>query len=339
MTIRIGIICPSNIAYRRFLPALKKCENFTYVGVAYATEAEWFGENAAGGDAGVLRKEREKAEDFAREYGGKVFEGYEALLSSSEIDAVYLPLPPALHFQWAKMALEKGKHVFVEKPSTTRAADTQALVDLAEAKGLALHENYMFIYHRQIGEIQRIVDSGELGGPRLIRASFGFPFRGANDFRYNRELGGGALLDCGGYTLCLARLLLGDTARVTDARLSVDGAFGVDICGNATLRNDAGLTAQVAFGMDNAYLCQLEVWGSKALLTADRVFTPPADMAPRLTLRSNDGEKVIEVEPDDQFCRSLQVFARCVAEPDLRKRRYAELLRQIELVTQIKHMK
>lgn len=339
MTIRIGIICPSNIAYRRFLPALKKCENFTYIGVAYATPEEWFGGNAAGKDTGVLLKEREKAEDFAKEYGGKVFEGYEALLSSSEVDAAYLPLPPALHFKWAQMALEKGKHVFVEKPSTTCAVDTQALVDIAMEKDLALHENYMFIYHRQIDEICRIIASGELGETRLIRASFGFPFRGANDFRYNKDLGGGALLDCGGYTLCLAQLLLGSTTRVIDARLSVDDTFGVDICGNATLCNDAGLTAQVAFGMDNAYQCKLEVWGSKALLTAERVFTPPADMAPKLTIQSNDGVKVIEVDADDQFCRSLQVFARCVVEPDFRKQRYGGLLQQIQLVTQIEQMK
>lgn len=339
MPIRIGIICPSNIAYRRFLPALMKCENFAYVGVAYATSDEWFGGDIAGKDTDVLLQEREKAEAFAREFGGKVFEGYDTLLSSSEIDAAYLPLPPALHFKWAKTALEKGKHVFVEKPSTTCAADTHALVDLAKEKGLALHENYMFIYHRQIGEIQQITASGDLGEPRLIRISFGFPFRGANDFRYNRALGGGALLDCGGYTLNLARLLLGNTTRVTDAKLSVDNAFSVDTWGNATLRNDTGLTAQVAFGMDNAYQCKLEVWGSKALLTADRVFTPTPDMSPKLTIQSNDGTKVIEVEPDDQFCRSIQVFARCVEEPNYRSQRYEELLQQIELVSQIEQMK
>ena len=337
MTIRVGIICPSNIAFRRFLPALKKCENFTYVGVAYATAEEWFGVDAAGKDTRILHKEREKAEGFAREYGGKVFEGYETLLSFSGIDAAYLPLPPALHFKWAQMALEKDKHVFVEKPRTTCAADTQRLIDLAGEKGLALHENYMFIYHRQIGEIQKIIASGELGEPRLIRASFGFPFRGANDFRYNRELGGGALLDCGGYTLRLARLLLGSTARITDGRLSVDDTFGIDTWGNAILRNDEGLTAQLAFGMDNAYQCKLEVWGSKATLTADRVFTPPADMAPKLTIQSNDGTRVVVVEPDDQFCRSLQVFACCTSNEEFRRQRYADLLAQSRKVDELRN--
>ncbi len=339
MTIRIGIICPSNIAYRRFLPALKKCKNFTYAGVACATAREWSGGDTAENDSYILLQEREKAERFAKEYGGKVFDGYETLLDSPEIDAIYLPLPPALHFKWAQRALEKGKHVFVEKPSTTCALDTGRLVELAKDKGLALHENYMFIYHRQIGEIQKLIASGELGALRLIRASFGFPFRGASDFRYNKALGGGALLDCGGYTLRLARFLLGNTAKLVDGHLVEDEQFGVDLYGNAVLRNEAGLTAHIAFGMDNSYQCQLEIWGSKGRLLADRIFTPPADFSPKLVMETGEGVHEITVEPDDQFYRSLQVFARCVLESHFQQQRYEDILQQIELVTQLEQIK
>ena len=122
MTIRIGILCPSNIAYRRFLPALNKHGGFTYVGVACANSAEWFGGHAA---PEVLAAERKKAESFQELSGGEVFEGYKTLLERADVDAVYLPLPPALHYTWAKEALERGKHVFVEKPSTTSAAAAQ----------------------------------------------------------------------------------------------------------------------------------------------------------------------------------------------------------------------
>ena len=334
MTIRIGIICPSDIAFRRFLPALKQCESFEYVGVAYAAPEEWFGENAA---PEIIRGEREKAERFAETYGGEVVSGYEALLARPDVDAVYLPLPPALHFPWGRRALEHGKHVLMEKPFTTGLAETEELLALAGEKGLAVHENYMFVYHRQITEIQRLISSGELGEVRLIRASFGFPFRGANDFRYNREMGGGALLDCGGYPIRLARLLLGDTAKLVDGQFTESAEFGVDIYGNATLRNDAGLTAQVAFGMDNAYQCKLEVWGSKALLTADRVFTPPADLAPRLTIQDNDGVRTIEVEPDDQFLNSIGVFERCVADSVFRRERCADIAKQSGIVDELRN--
>ena len=51
-----------------------------------------------------------------------------------------------LHHKWAKLALLNGKHVFVEKPSTTSLEDTMDLISVASEKGLALHENYMFVY-------------------------------------------------------------------------------------------------------------------------------------------------------------------------------------------------
>ena len=155
---RIGIICPSEIAFRRFLPALQKIEEIEYVGVAYATLTEWYGKDTEikPGMEKVLEVEKEKADKFVEAYGGKVFSGYEAMLSSGEIDAVYLPLPPALHYAWAKLALEKGLHVLVEKPSTTKLSDTEELVRLAIEKGLALHENYMFAYHTQLDTVREV---------------------------------------------------------------------------------------------------------------------------------------------------------------------------------------
>ena len=67
--------------------------------------------------------------------------------------------------------------------------------------------------------------------------------------------------------------LLGDTARVVQAKLTQPKGYEVDVFGSAVLENEDGLCAQVSFGMDNAYQCQLEVWGSKATLIAPRIFT------------------------------------------------------------------
>lgn len=103
----------------------------------------------------AIIKEREKADSFQKKFGGKIFSGYRSLLESEEIDAVYLPLPPALHCEWGIRTLEHGKHLLVEKPSTTNVRDTKRLVKTASNDGLALHENYMFQYHTQLEEIQK----------------------------------------------------------------------------------------------------------------------------------------------------------------------------------------
>ena len=331
--IRIGIICPSEIAFRRFLPSLGKAEGFEYVGVAIASKEEFVGATDE-----ILAKERQKAQTFVDNYGGKIFEGYEKLISSDELDAVYLPLPPALHYKWAKLALEHGKHVMVEKPSTTSLSDTQDLVTIAKEKGLALHENYMFVSHNQIEAVKEIVRSGEIGEVRLYRITFGFPRRAVNDFRYNKALGGGALLDAGGYTMKLATTLLGGEVKLAAANAGYLDEFEVDIYGSATVVNEKGAVAQVAFGMDNDYRCDLEVWGSTGTLTTGRILTAPAGFVPSYTLKKNQDVTTGELPADDAFLKSIQRFGQCVNDCATRADNYQILLQQERLVEEFKNL-
>lgn len=326
--IRIGVLCPSEIAFRRFMPALKQLDGFKYVGLSAATKLEYTGEPSDD----IMPPELEKAQNFTAEHGGKIFSGYNSLITSDEIDAVYIPLPPALHFKWAKKALENGKHVLLEKPFTTSLKDTEELLAIAEAKNLAVHENYMFAYHSQLEWIKNKVENGAIGDVRLIRIDFGFPFRGVSDFRYNKALGGGALLDCGGYTLKLASMLLGNSARVTASRLNSKDGFEVDLYGNATLTNDEGLTAQVSFGMDNSYKCSLEIWGSTGTIYTNRILTAPAGFEPTVVIKRENEEQTFTLPADDTFRKSIEFFERCVKDSKTRLEHYSEICRQSGLV-------
>ena len=120
MNINIGIICPSEIAFRRFLPSLQKVKDFSFAGVAIASPEEWAGNGKVTAETkAIIQRERQKAQSFVDNYGGTIYDGYQRLIESPNIDVVYLPLPPALHFKWAKQVLESGKHAYVEKPFTT----------------------------------------------------------------------------------------------------------------------------------------------------------------------------------------------------------------------------
>lgn len=330
---RIGIICPSEIAFRRFLPALKEAACFEYAGVAIANKEEFVGATEE-----VLAKERAKAQTFVDNYGGKIYEGYRNLIESNDIDAVYLPLPPGLHYQWAKVALVSGKHILVEKPCTTALANTQDLIQEAGDKQLAVHENYMFAFHDQLKAINDIVVSGEIGDVRLYRVSFGFPMRAQNDFRYNKALGGGALLDCGGYTFKCASLLLGPTAKMKYAQSNNIDGFSVDMYGSAALVNDKGVTAQVAFGMDHNYKCELEVWGSKGTLYTNRILTAPAGLVPEVIIRKGNDEEKRNLPADDAFKKSILHFCHCIEDATVRQENYNTLLRQAQLVESFKEM-
>lgn len=331
--IRIGIICPSEIAFRRFLPSLQQAEGFEYVGVAIANKEEFVGATDE-----ILAKERQKAQTFVDSFGGKIFDGYETLINSNDVDAVYLPLPPALHFKWAEKALLSNKHVFVEKPSTTNLADTQRLVSLAKDRGLALHEDYMFVFHNQLEAINKIISSGEIGDVRLYRITFGFPRRDARDFRYNKALGGGALLDAGGYTMKYATSLLGMSGKLVAATANYLPEFEVDMYGSATMINDEGVVAQLAFGMDNDYKCDVEIWCSKGTLTSSRVLTAPTGFIPTCTIKKNQEYDTRNLPADDAFLKSIQRFGLCVNDDATRLENYELIEHQEALVENFREL-
>jgi dTDP-3,4-didehydro-2,6-dideoxy-alpha-D-glucose 3-reductase len=324
---RIGIISPAEIAFRRFLPALGNLPNIIFAGVAVANEQEW--ETASKAN---IHLEREKAEQFIAHHGGKVFNSYQEIIESEETDALYVPLPPALHYQWAKKVLLANKHVLVEKPMTTSLEATKELLSLAEERNLALHENYMFAFHNQINVINEIINSEIIGEVRLFRISFGFPLRPSNDFRYNNKLGGGALLDCGGYTIKYASMLLGGTVKVLYAYSNYVDGYEVDIYGSAALVNEIGTTVQISFGMDNHYKCDLEVWGSVGSLKTGRVLTAPVDFQPDLSITVGNEVELRKLPADDAFMKSINSFQEATLDDTIRVINYNDILKQAHLV-------
>lgn len=308
---KIGILGTADIAFRRFLPALKKCSEVTYAGVASRTI--------------------EKTACFVEAFGGQAYSSYDALLKDKSIDAVYVPLPPALHYEWGRKVLESGKHLMMEKPFTTDLQNTKSLLALAKEKGLAVHENYMFLYHGQLAYIKDRIMDGTLGELRLIRAAFGFPKRCGHDFRYKKELGGGALLDCGGYPVRLALELLGETAHVAQGRLVQPKGYEVDLFGNAVLENAEGLCAQISFGMDNSYKCELELWGNKGCLTSSRIFTAPYGYHPEIVIQTEAGQEKLQLPADDSFVHSIEKMLELAERGGMEK----QILKQASLVSAI----
>lgn len=313
----LGIIGCSEIAFRRFMPAVQHVSNVKVIAVA-----EEYDER--------------KIDSFCSKYGLEGMNNITALLKRDDIEAVYIPQPPALHYKWAKEALKLGKHVLIEKPSTESLIKSKELVEIAKLNNLALHENYMFQYHSQIETILKMLNDKVIGDVRLFKASFGFPRRKANDFRYVKALGGGALLDAGGYTVKLATLLLGDSITVDAASLSSVEGYEVDMYGSAQLSNKNGTVCQISFGMDCSYKCMLEVWGSKGYLIADRVFTAPESFEPVVRVELSDGEKIYTLPSDNHFIHSIEQFLVETNDCKQRDLMYNDIVTQATLIDNIR---
>ncbi|MDX6355704.1 MAG: dTDP-3,4-didehydro-2,6-dideoxy-alpha-D-glucose 3-reductase, partial [Streptomyces sp.] len=261
--VRIGVLGCAEIARRRMLPAFAADPGTELVAVA--------------------SRELPKAEETARPYGCRAVLGYEALLADPSVDAVYVPLPAALHDRWTRAALEAGKHVLAEKPLTLDPGRTAALFALARRRGLALMENVMFTQHPQHEAVRQLVADGALGELRTFHAEFSIPRRPPGDIRYQPELGGGALWDTGVYPLRAALHLLGPDLTLLAAHLSDPAGLGAPSAGTALLlHRPTAVTATLAFGLDHAYRSTYTLTGARAHLTLPHAFTPPADHPPTL---------------------------------------------------------
>lgn len=314
--INLGILGCSEIAFRRFMPAAESLNELNICSIAEEYD-------------------KSKLIEFCNTYKLDVKDNFKKLISDKKINAVYIPQPPALHYKWAKYALERGVHVLVEKPSTISYGQSKELVDIARKNNLALHENYMFQYHSQVNKIKEIINSGILGSIRLFRADFGFPKRPSNDFRYNKSLGGGALLDAGGYAVKLATILLGDTIKVDSAMLNYVPECEVDMYGSASLSNSSGQVIQIGFGMDNSYRCNLDIWGSSGHLYTNRIFTSPENYNPIINIECSDGNKEIVLEPDTHFKHSIETFIKETTDKISREQMYDSILLQSNLIDEI----
>ncbi|MCZ0992102.1 Gfo/Idh/MocA family oxidoreductase [Streptomyces noursei] len=169
----------------------------------------------------------EKGRRFAERIGDAAVTDYDALLRRPDVDAVYIPLPAMLQAEWIERALTAGKHVFTEKPLSTRAADTARLFALAEERGVVLKENAMFLHHSQHAAVDRLLADGAIGQLRGFSAAFTIPPLPESNIRNHADLGAGALLDVAVYPVRAALRFLGPRLEVVGATLrEADGWSG-----------------------------------------------------------------------------------------------------------------
>jgi hypothetical protein len=318
-SIRLGVIGCADVAKRHVLPAIKALPGlFTLQAVA--------------------SRSRDKADQFANEFNASPEYSYNDLVGRDDIDAIYIPLPNSMHYEWVKKGLLANKHVLVEKSMACAFSEVQELNCLAKQKQLILLENFQFRFHVQLDKIKAALGGGDIGSIRVIKSSFGFPpFADKNNIRYSKSLGGGALFDAGAYPIKIAQELLAEDLYVDSASLCVDPDIGVDIWGAAQLKSrNSAVTVQTSFGFDNLYQCSVEIWGSKGILKSSRIFTSPPGAKASIERISADGTELISIEECNHFENILAYFAALIADPASASVEYSANIRQALLLKQLR---
>ena len=313
--IRIGIIGCADIANRLVIPNLLQTELFDLVAVASRSE--------------------QKAIEFSRKFHCEPLTGYEKLIERQDIEAVYIPLPTSLHYEWITKALKSGKHVLAEKSLAYDINQTSSIISFAKEKKLCVFENFMFIFHSQFDFVKQQIGQNTIGEIRLLRSSFGFPpFNTETNIRYKKELAGGALLDAGAYTIMAAHYLLGQKQKVLASSLE-KGNWDIDYQGSAMLKNENGIVSHLSFGFDNFYQNNIELWGSKGKMTIDRAFTSSPGIMPKVIIETQNNKSEYTLAADNHFQKILIKFAECIASNQY-EYLFDQILCQSSLLSQIR---
>lgn len=167
--------------------------------------------------AAVGSRSGQRANALAAELGAPAWYGsYKEMVEDPAVQAVYVATSHAQHRAVVELALAAGRGILCEKPLTALLADTERLVAIAQQRGVFLMEGMWTRFNPLVRRLKDLVDAGDLGEIRSIRAAFGFeaPYD-AQARLWNPALGGGALLDIGVYAVDFAHLLLGPAEQVT----------------------------------------------------------------------------------------------------------------------------
>ena len=223
MTIRWGFLGAGYVASRAMAPAVHRAEGARLQGVA-SRDAE-----------------RSRALEPVA-----VFDSYEQLIESQDIDAVYISLTNSQHVYWVIEALSAGKHVLCEKPLAMSADEVERMHRAALDAGRSVVEAVWVRWHPRHRRFVELLRSGELGERVHLRSAFTFTSDMSDNYRLRPEMGGGALLDVGCYQVhtWLAAFGLDADIRVVDIERTM-GPTGVDLATRVRVTIDDRVTADM----------------------------------------------------------------------------------------------
>ncbi len=290
-----GVIGTAGIAKGQTIPGMTEAENCNLYAIA--------------------GRDIEKARAYQAEFGfDKAYGSYEELLEDPKVEAVYIPLPNTLHYEWTKKALRHGKHVLCEKPLTPTAAQAEELFRTAEENHVFLMEAFAYLHSPFIAAVKAEIDAGVIGEIRYIESQFVTSDYDLSNIRMRKETAGGCTYDLGCYTTSMVQWM---TGRVPDT-VKAAGVFspeGVDVLTSAVFSYEGGMKAMVNSGMvlatgKNNRLDQLRIEGTEGSIRSTAEFNGCGDLSYTVIKDGREEEKHISVPQNYRL--EVEQLGRCI---------------------------
>ena len=267
----------------------------------------------------IASRDPEEAQRYYGEEAGVRVMGYDDLLADPSVDAIYIPLPNAMHAEWAMKAAEAQKPVLCEKPLGLSAAEVTAMFAAFKRAGVPLMESFMYRFHPQHARVREIIDSGVIGEVLEVRAHLSNNMMSPPDpknVRFIPDLGGGVLLDMGCYVVSASRMIMQAEPLSIRGWQKMDARFGVDVADGAVLEFPGGRMGVVSCSFETTGLGHYSVIGRHGMIEVPRAlvlglgsFVPEA----LIVTVDHNGKRTEELLPaNDHYRLIVEAFADAV---------------------------
>ncbi|QEK19109.1 Glucose--fructose oxidoreductase [[Clostridium] hylemonae DSM 15053] len=201
----------------------------------------------------VVSRGSAKAKEFQRLFGAeKAYDSYEKLLEDDQVEAVYIPLPNSMHFEWVEKAARAGKHILCEKPIAMNEEEAKRMFEICRENGVLLMEAFAYRHSPLVNKVKELIEEGAVGKVKYMESHLTDVLTDMSNIRMDRNLGGGAFYDMACYNVSVISYLLGKEPECVKAFAEMDERHGVDVSNTFLLKYDDG-TQAAGYSSLNSY--------------------------------------------------------------------------------------
>lgn len=193
---------------------------------------------------------------------------YQETIARDDVDAVVICLPTGMHAEAAVAALERGRHVYVEKPIATTRADADRVLRAWQSAGVVGMVGFNYRCHPLYADLKARVQAGAIGRVQHVRTTFTTAPHQLPGWKQQRATGGGSLLDQASHDVDLVRFLLGDD--IAEVSADVQSRHSEDDHAALQLWTTGGVTVQMLVGFGSVDEATFEAYGEGGKLSVSR---------------------------------------------------------------------
>lgn len=268
----------------------------------------------------IAGRSMEKALAYQAEFGfEKAYDSYDALLADPQVEAVYIPLPNELHYEWTVKALNAKKHVLCEKPLAPTPEQVEQLHAVAQENGVFLMEAYAYLHSPYVQALKEELENKTIGDVLYLESEFITSDYDISNIRMRKETFGGSVYDLGCYCTTMVLWLLGQAPEKVQAVAEFSDR-GIDTLATAILTFPGGVKALLTSGMvlatDKDYrIDRLQIHGTKGSIKSDVRFNQAGQL--QYTLWVEGEETVKTVTAPQNYQLEVEQLGRCILEGEM----------------------